>query len=75
MSDAPTSTDKRLNSDANLAILRRLPNGQESISPSYFGTFGKFSWQFLCESSGATTEHYLNFASRFSPVSAFVAIV
>ncbi len=75
MSDAPIFTDKRLNSDSNLAILRRRLNGKESILPSYFGTFGKFSWQFLCESNGATTEHYLYFASRFSPVSAFVAIV
>jgi len=75
MSDTPTSTDKPLNSDANLVILRRRLNGKESILPSYFGTFGKFSRQFLCESNGATTEHYLDFDSRFSPVSAFVAIV
>jgi hypothetical protein len=75
MSDTPTSIDKPLNSDANLAILRRRRNGKESILPSYFGTFGKFSWQFLCESNGVTTEHYLDFDSRFSPISAFVAIV
>jgi hypothetical protein len=75
MSDALTSTDKRLNLDANLAVIRRLLNGKESIFPSYFGTFGKFSRQFLCESGGAITEHCLHFASRFSPVSAFVAIV
>ena len=75
MSDAPTSIDNRLNSDANLAILRRRLNGKVSILPSYFGSFGKFSRQFLCESGGATTEHYLDFDSRFSPVSASVAIV
>jgi hypothetical protein len=75
MSDAPTSTDKRRNSDANPAILRRRLNGKESILPSYFGTFGKFSGQFLCESRGPTTEHYLQFDSRFPTVSGFVAIV
>ena len=75
MSDAPTSTDKRFDSDANLAILRLRLNGKESILPSYFGAFGKFSRQFLCESGRAPTEDYLDFDSRFSPASAFVAIV
>ncbi len=75
MSDAPTSTDKRLNSDANLAGTWRLLNGKDSIFPSCFDTFGKFRRQFLCEAGGVTTQYYLPFASRFSPVSAFVAIV
>jgi hypothetical protein len=75
MSDAPTSSDKRLNSDVNLAGIRRLLNGKESISHSYFGTFAKFRRQFLCEAGGVTTQYYLRFASRFSPVSAFVATV
>jgi len=75
MSDAPTSTDKRLNSDANLAGTWRLLNGKESIFPSCFDTFGKFRRQFLCEAGGEIIQYYLRFASRFSPVSAFVAIV
>jgi hypothetical protein len=74
MNDPSTPPEKRRDSDLDLAEIQRLLNGKKSISPSCFDTFGKFSRQFLCESVRATTEHYLRFASRFSPVSAFVAI-
>jgi len=75
MNDPSTSPEKRRDSDANLAGIRRFLNGKESISPSCFDTFGKFSRQFPWESGGATTEHHLLFASRFSPASAFVTVV
>jgi hypothetical protein len=75
MSDALTSTHKRLNSDANLARTRRRLDGKKNIFPSCFDNFGKFHRQFLCEAGGATTQYYLRFASRFPRISAFVAIV
>ena len=75
MSDAPTSTDKRPNADANRVLIRELLNGKEGILPSHSGTFGKFSRQSPYESSGAATGYYLHSANRFSPLSAFMAIV
>ena len=75
MNDLSTPPEQRGDSDVDLAEIQRLLNGKESIFPSCFDTFGKFRRQFLCEAGGVTTQYYLRFASRFSPVSAFVAIV
>jgi hypothetical protein len=75
MNDPSTPTEQRRDSEVDLAEIQRLLNGKESIFPSCFDTFRKFCRQFLCESVGATTDHHLHFASRFSPVSAFVAVV
>jgi hypothetical protein len=75
MNDPSTPPEKRRNSNVDLAEIRRFLNGKESISPSCFDPFSKFSRQFPCESGGATTEHHFRFATRFSPVSAFVTIV
>jgi len=75
MNDPSTPPEKRRDSDVDLAEIRRVLNGKESISPSCFDTFSKFSRQFPWESGAATTEHHFRFASRFSPVLAFVTIV
>jgi hypothetical protein len=75
MNDALTSPEKRLNSDVDLAAIRRLLRRAQSIFPSHLGVLSGFSRHFLCPSHEGSARHWVRLEDRFSPASAFVAIV
>jgi hypothetical protein len=75
MNDALTSPEKRLNSDVDLAAIRRLLRRAQSIFPSHLGVLSGFSRHFLCPSHEESPRHRVRLEDRFSPASAFVAIV
>jgi hypothetical protein len=75
MNDALTSPEKRLNSDVDLAAIRRLLRRAQSIFPSHLGVLSGFFRRFLWPSHEESPRHRVRLEGRFSPASAFVAIV
>jgi hypothetical protein len=75
MNNALPSQEKRLNSDVDLATIRRVLRRAQSIFPSHFGVLSGFSRRFLCSSHEGSPRHRVRLAGRFSRASAFVAIV
>jgi hypothetical protein len=75
MNDALTSPEKRLNSDVDLAAIRRLPRRAQGVFPSHLSVLSGFSRHFLCPSHEESLRHRVRLDGRFFPASAFVAVV
>jgi hypothetical protein len=75
MNDALTSPEKRLNSDVDLAAIRRLPHRAQGLFPSHLGVLSGFSRHFLCPSHEESPRHRVRLDGRFFPASAFAAVV
>jgi hypothetical protein len=75
MSDPLTLLNRRLKQYVDLVPAARFSGSAKAISPSYFANLGVFQPRFILEPYAASPGRRLRFEGRFSPTTAFMAIV